>query len=228
MARLSRLGWLALLLCGAIGFSTAAMAQPGPGGPPGRGFGGGGFGPMMGGMGGMASPTMLLNADAVAKELKLTDDQKAKIRQINEKAQATMREAFEGLADLSPEERQEKMAGLREKMQNQRKETNKALEAVLTEDQAKRLKEVFIQVLGEQSLRNPEVQAALGLSDDQKAKIRSILEILTDDQKAAFAKMKGEKFDVNSIRMGGPGMGGFGPGGAGGERRRPPAAKTPQ
>jgi len=176
----------------------------------------------------MASPTMLLNADAVAKELKLTDDQKAKIRKINEKAQASVREAFEGLADLSPEERQERMAGLREKMQNQRKETNKALEAVLTEDQAKRLKEIFIQVLGEQSLRNPEVQAALGLSDDQKAKIRSILEILTDDQKAAFEKMKGEKFDVNSIRMGGPGMGGFGPGGGGGERRRPPAAKSPQ
>lgn len=224
MARSIRVGWLALLLCGAIGLSTAVMAQPGPGGPPGRGFGPGGFGPMMGGMGGMLSPYVLLNADAVAKELKLTDDQKAKIRQINEKAQAAMREAFEGLADLSPEERREKMAGLREKMQNQRKETNKALEAALTDGQAKRLKEIFIQVRGEQALRDPEVQAALGLSEDQKEKIRSPLAVLTDDQKAAFEKMKGEKFDVSSIRVGGPGMGmgGFGPGG---ERPRPPAAK---
>jgi hypothetical protein len=60
------------------------------------------------------------------------------------------------------------------------------------------------------------------LSEDQKKKIRSILEILTDDQKAAFEKMKGEKFDVSRLRMGGPGPGGPGPGG---ERRRPPAAK---
>jgi hypothetical protein len=171
----------------------------------------------------MFSPYVLLNADAVAKELKLTDDQKAKIRQINEKAQAVTREAFEGMADLSPEERRERMAGLREKMQDQRRETNKALEAVLTESQAKRLTEISIQVRGEQALRDPEVQSALGLSEDQKAKIRSPLAVLTDDQKAAFERMKGEKFDVRSIRMGGPGMGGFGPGG--GERRRPPAAK---
>jgi len=172
------------------------------------------------------SPTFLLNADAVAKDLKLTDDQKAKIRGINEKAQAAMREAVGGMADLSPEERREKMAGLREKMQNQRKETSKALEGVLTGEQAKRLKEIFIQVRGEQALRDPEIQAALGLSEDQKAKIRSPLAILTDDQKAAFEKMQGEKFDVRSIRLGGPGMGVFGRGG--GERGRPPAAKGPQ
>ncbi len=227
MARLFRLGRLALVMCVAIALCTVAMAQPGPGGP--RGGGPGGFGPMgMAGMGMMMqSPYMLVNVEAVQKELKITDDPKAKMKQINEKAQAAMREMFSGMGDLSPEERQAKMASLREKMQDERKETNKALGEVLNEEQNKRLKEIFVQVRGEQALRDPEVQNALGLSDDQKAKIRSPLAVLTDDQKAAFEKMKGEKFDVRSIRMGGPGMGmgmgGFGRGG--GERRRPPAAK---
>jgi hypothetical protein len=177
-----------------------------------------------GGMFGMPSPYILLGAEAVAKELNLTDEQKAKIKAINEKAQAASRKAFEGMRDLDPEERQQKMAEMRKTMQTQREEQNKALEGVLQESQAKRLKEIFIQTRGEQALRDAEIQKALGLSEDQKAKIRSILEILTEDQKAAFEKMKGEKFDVSTIRMGGGmGMGGFGPGG--GERRRPPAAK---
>lgn len=211
----------------AIAVCTAAFAQPGPGGPP--PFGGGFGGPGMGMGMFMQSPYMLLGQEAVAKELNLTDDQKSKIGDINEKAQASMRDLFADMGDLSPEERQQKMTEIRDKMQAQRTETNKALEAVLLENQAKRLKEIFIQVRGEQALRDPAVQDALGLSEDQKKKIRSPLEVLSDDQKAAFDKMKGEKFDVSSLRFGPPGgrgPGGFGPGGPGGERRRPPAAKS--
>ena len=68
MARLFRLGRLALVMCVAIALCTVAMAQPGPGGP--RGGGPGGFGPMgMAGMGMMMqSPYMLVNVEAVQKE----------------------------------------------------------------------------------------------------------------------------------------------------------------
>jgi hypothetical protein len=229
----TRLFSVALVTLAAITLSPAAWAQPGPGGPP-PGPGGPGMpfgGPFMGAM--FGSPYALLAADSVAKEVELTDDQKAKIKTINEKAQADTRAAFEDLRDLEPEERQKKMGDLREKMESQRKETNKAIEGVLLDHQVKRLKEIFIQIRGEQALRDPEVQESLGLSQDQKNKIRSILEILNDDQKAAFEKMKGDKFDVSTIRMGGPGgfgPGGRGPGGSGpgGERRRPPAAKSEQ
>ena len=158
-------------------------------------------------MGGFGSPYMLLSSDAVVKELELVDDQKAKIKDINEKAKASMRQAGQGLRDLSPEERQKRMSEMRDKMQAQRNETNKALQAVLLDHQVKRLKEIYLQVRGEQSLRDPEVQAALGLSEDQKKKILSPLEILTDDQKAAFEKLKGAKIDVSTIRFGGTGGG---------------------
>jgi len=234
MARSTRFFSIALMTLAAITLSSAAWGQPGPGGPPNRPGGGPGGpgmpfgGPFMGGM--LWSPYPLLAADSVAKELELTDDQKAKIKAINERAMADMGAAFEELRDLEPQERQKKMADLRGTMEKQRKETNKAIEGVLLDHQLKRLKEIFIQVRGEQALRDPEVQEALGLTQDQKNKIRSIFEILNDDQKAEFEKMKGDKFDVSTIRMGGPrgfGPGGFGPG-PGGERRRPPAAKTEQ
>ena len=106
------------------------------------------------------------------------------------------------------------MAEMREKMQSARKDTNKALEGVLVEHQAKRLKEIFVQARGPQALRNAEVQKDLGLSPDQVKKIDSPLEILTDDQKAAFEKMKGEKFDVRTLRPAGGGRGGNRGGGA--------------
>jgi len=210
-----RIAAIVCVLLGAVAVCTTAWAQPGPGGPPGGGFG---FG--MGGPGfGAQTPYALLGADSVVKELKLTDDQKAKVKVINEKAQTAMRDAMEGMRDLDPEERQQKMAEMQKTMQTVREGQSKALQGVLQNNQVKRLMEIFIQLRGEQALRDPEVQNALGLSEDQKAKIRSILEILTEDQKAAFEKMKGEKFDVGTIRMGGPGFGG------GGERRRPAPSK---
>jgi len=176
---------------------------------------------------------MLLNQASVAKELNLTSDQKAQIRKINEKSQAATRDLFDSMQDASPEERQD----ISKKLQSATQETNKALEGALSENQVKRLKGIFVQLRGEQALRDPGIQDALGLSDDQKAKIRSPLAVLTDDQKAAFEKMKGEKFDISSLRMGfgrggfgpggGPGGPGGGPGGPGGSgpRTRPPAAR---
>jgi len=219
MARTLRFVSIALVPLAVAAVGTAAFAQPGPpgGGPPFGGRGPGGPGMFM------PSPSMLLGQEAVAKELNLTDDQKSKINDINEETRAKMGELFASMGDLSPQEREQKMRA-------QMAENNKAYEGVLLENQAKRLKEIFIQVRGEQALRDPAVQEALGLSEDQKNKIRSPLAILTDDQKTAFEKMKGEKFDVSSLRFGPPGgrgPGGFGgPGGPGGERRRPPAAKS--
>jgi len=218
-------------LLGFVAVGATAWAQPGPGGPPGGGFGFGmgGFG--MGGPGfGAQTPYGLLSADAVTKELKLTDQQKSRIKAINEKAQTALRDAMESMQDLEPAERQQKMPEIQKTMQTAREEQNKALQGALQENQVKRLQEIFLQLRGEQALRDPEVQNALGLSEDQKAKIRSIVEILTADQKVAFEKMKGEKFDMTTVRMGGRGgPGGFGgaggPGGpgfgGGGERRRP-------
>ena len=114
---------------------TAATLLAGPAlaQPPGGGRGG-----MQMGRGGVA---MLIGNASVQEELKLTDEQKTKIKDFA----AKQREAMAGLRDLSPEER-------REKMQEMNKTNTEAAEKLvkehLTADQAKRFKQIVIQQAG--------------------------------------------------------------------------------
>src|SRR5262245_55925907 len=135
---------LALALSAVI--AVPALAQP----PGGRG--------MMGMMGGVA----LTNA-SVQTELKLTDEQKTKIKEFSEKNLREMGEAMRGAAG-DREKMQEIFTKMRESSEKFNKET-------LTADQAKRLKEITLQVGGVLgAVRNEEVSKALKFTDEQKEK----------------------------------------------------------
>lgn len=71
----------------------------------------------------------------VMAALNLTDDQKQRLEAAREANQEANREAFQGLQDLSAEERRERMAELRE-------ESNKRLMDVLTQEQKDKLEEL--------------------------------------------------------------------------------------
>ena len=168
MPRSLRFASIGLIAMAAMALCTTAWSQPGPGGP-----GRGGFG-----MGGMQSPAMmwgrLLQSATVQKELNLTDDQKDKLKEYSDKAQAAMRELFAGMRDLSADERAAKMAENRKKMDSQAEEAKKTIEGILLPNQLDRLKEVALQVRGPQALADKEVQTSVGLTDDQKDKIKTI------------------------------------------------------
>src|SRR5690349_14206661 len=89
------------------------------------GFGGGGFG--------MGS-TFLLGQKSVQQDLKLSEDQVKKLKDLSDK----QRESFQGLRDLSQEER-------RTKMQELAKANEKAVGEVLDAKQQKRLKQITLQ-----------------------------------------------------------------------------------
>ena len=80
-----------------------------------------------------------LTADAeVAKALALTEDQVSKLKAMQREAGEKMRESFQGMRDLSPEERRAKMGEMRQKMQEMRKDmTTKALEVLTSEQREK-------------------------------------------------------------------------------------------
>lgn len=148
--------------------ASTAWAQPGQ---PGRGGPGG----MMGGMmGGQNMGLMLLANPQVQKELELVDDQKAKIKELSDKLQADMREAFTGMRDLSQEDRQKKMEELRKKGEERMASLQKEVDKVLLPQQQKRLKQIRFQVLGDRALSDAEIVKELGITDEQKTKLEAI------------------------------------------------------
>lgn len=173
-----------LLTIGLVVVSAFAMAQGGGGG----GRGGQRFG---GGM--QMGNAFLLNRSDVQKDLKLSDEQKTKLQEIQTAQREKMREMFQNGGGGG--DRQAMM----EMMQKMQKENEEATNKVLTSDQQKRLKQIGIQLAGDRAIMNPEVQKDLGLSADQIAKIKK----LQEDQQAAnqelMRKMRDQEIDRDQL-----------------------------
>jgi hypothetical protein len=129
--------------------------------------------PDRGGMGGGLA--FLLGQKSVQDELKLSEEQVKNVNELQEK----QRGAFKGFKNLSKEER-------RAKFEERAKEQQKAIDGILKPEQSKRLKQIALQQSGSRALNNPEVAAALKLSDDQKAKIKTIQEESFKEMREAF------------------------------------------
>lgn len=144
---LTALGLAALL-------ASPAWAQRG-----GRGFG---FG-----------PGMLLSNKSVQQELKLDDQQIEKAKGLSEQVATKMREMRESLTGLEGQEQRDKATEL---MKPITEETNKAVAEILKPEQNKRFHQITLQQRGSQAFSTPEIQNDLKLTDEQKEKIKTILQ----------------------------------------------------
>ena len=180
--------------------------------------------------GALNNPLNLVRNAKVQEELKLDDDQKAKIQEAVQAANAQRQEMFAALRGLQGDERQKKVAELQKKVQEKTAEATKVVRAALKPEQAERLDQISLQTRGIQALSDAKVAEKLQLTDEQKkqiqdtaaagrqkrtqlgqdvrngnverAKYREKLQaitketetkttdVLTDEQKAQFAKMK--------------------------------------
>jgi hypothetical protein len=161
MSKLAKWVLAAALVAVAAG-GAQAQRQPGGGG---RGMG----------MQQSIFMTALTNAE-LQKELKITDDQKKALKPMMDKAEEQskkMREMFAGGGGPPDREVMQKM------MEDGRKlgEEAKALaEKTLTPEQVKRAKQIEVQVMGLRAFANEEVAKALKVTDDQKEKVKGIME----------------------------------------------------
>src|SRR5262249_12325091 len=130
----------ALLLSGAIAAVVLAQ-QPRGGG-------------MMGAMN--ANPGTLLANKTVQDDLKLSEDQIAKVKDLGQKRG----EAFKNFKDMSKEERQDAMKKMTE-------ETEKVVKE-LKPEQAARLKQIQLQQVGVAVFANEDLAKNLGLADEAK------------------------------------------------------------
>jgi hypothetical protein len=102
-------------------------------------------------------PTLLRWSEGVRKELKLSDDQIGKVLAITEECRKN-RDKNKGVAGI--------------RQVNQAAWTK--LKEVLSDDQARRLKQLAVRRLGIIGFLDPEVHAALKLTDEQKSELRAI------------------------------------------------------
>lgn len=164
MTRFSRTA----VVLGIVLTASAALAQPpeGRGGPRGRGFGRGGPG----------NGAMLLGIPAVREELKVTDEQAQELDKLREslRGSGNLREQFQGLRDLEPEQRRARMQELREKAETAARETQEKLGSILNAEQMKRLEQLRLQREGVFALARPEVAKQLELTEEQQTKLREI------------------------------------------------------
>ncbi|MDX2038812.1 MAG: hypothetical protein SFX72_19350 [Isosphaeraceae bacterium] len=158
-----------------------------------QGQGRGGFG-MMGMMGGGAN---LLTNKSILKEIKADEKQIEALAASASDLMAKQREAFQGLQDLSPEERREKMTEMGKAMAD---DLAKALKENLKEEQVKRFHECRLQSMGPRAFMDAEAAKVLAITEEQRGKIqeimmeqgaqmREIFQSLQDDREAGMKKM---------------------------------------
>jgi Spy/CpxP family protein refolding chaperone len=172
----------------AAGMAGAATAQP-----PGGGRQGG----MAGMMGGGANVYGLLatNKDLI-EELKISDEQKAKLLEVGKAAREKMTGSF---GRFNPDATDEERKAMREKMEKMMAEVRADYEKVLDDKQKARVKQITYQAMGVSAYGNKDVQEALKFTDDQKESVKGMMD--------EFLKERGELM-----------RGAFGDRGAGGDR----------
>ena len=133
---------------------------------------------------GRGSLAGLLTMEQVQKELKLTEEETAKVKTFAEKHRAEMRKQYEGIREIEDhEKRHAKWTELRD--QSDRK-AHEAIRGMLPREKMMRLYQIRLQVRAVvDSLANKYVAGRLKLTDEQKAKLAQIVK----DSQAARSKL---------------------------------------
>jgi Spy/CpxP family protein refolding chaperone len=232
-----RVLWSIAALAVVVATAQVAEAQR-EGGRRGRGFGRGGFG---------LSTVRLATVEEVQDALKLTEDQKTKVEEINDQ----LNEDFRGLFRQG--------GGGREEMQKLSQEASTKLSDVLDEAQNKRLLGILAQVDVGSALNTPAIAKELNITDEQKTELdevrdsnrqamrdafdeglsreemaakmqelrtegdKKLMAVLTSEQQTQYEALKGEPVEIDMSQFqfrGGRGFGGGRGGREGGGRGR--------
>lgn len=124
-----------------------------------------------GGLGGFGRPGMLLMNQSVQEELKMSKEQVDIVSEAIRRIETRYWDDFKKLQALKADEMREKFPEL---MKSVAEETNKVASEHLRPDQRKRLRQIELQQRGYEAFDEPEVQKALRLTEEQKAKMKVI------------------------------------------------------
>ena len=159
MKSIARLSLAAGLAVSVFGSAQAQRPQQGQGGRQG-GFGG-------------ATISLVLSNKDLQEELKVTDDQKLKLKDVTAKTTELAKKGTELRAGGGRPDA-DKMAEFTKERTALTEEVKKATDEVLTSEQKKRFKQIQIQALGLRAFADADVVKELKITDDQKKALKEI------------------------------------------------------
>lgn len=166
-----RTQWIAVVGV-VLATASLATAQPPQGGRPQRGGAG---------MGGGRSPAALLATEEVQKELKLTDEQKEKIKAFAPARQG--RGGGGGGGGGGGDQPRRGGGGGAGGGGEAAQAVEKFIKESLDDGQRKRLEQIRVQAAGVAAFGEEKVQTALKFTDEQKEKVKSLLEDLNKERR---------------------------------------------
>ncbi len=155
-----------------------AQAQGGPGGP-------GGIGQPNDDMIFQFSPFALVRIPEVATELKVTDEQKKKLTDMQTEYKKAITKKGEEMREKGTD-----WQDMMKEMQKVNEEFTKKLNTVLTADQQKRQFELTVQRAGSAALMLPEVQKQLAITEKQKSDMKDLQTKQQQANMAIFQKVQ--------------------------------------
>jgi Spy/CpxP family protein refolding chaperone len=117
-----------------------------------------------------------LGLKSVQKEVALTAEQKAKLKEISDGYQAFLRRHLGQIEGLPPQEQQKKLVEVREEASQMIQATRKKVAAVLTVRQAGAVRKIDLQLRAAGYLGDPALQEQLALTEAQRKQLQHVLE----------------------------------------------------
>jgi hypothetical protein len=124
------------------------------------------------GMGGQASPVMILLSPSVQKELKLSEEQKSKAYNLAKAAGQKNRDLAQTISFAGPNANPQAMMEAGRKL---RQETDRSIAGILDAKQKERLDQIVLQVEGPLAVARPEVATKLRLNDTQNEYVQGVM-----------------------------------------------------
>jgi hypothetical protein len=140
---------------------------------------------------GLGGPARLLWLERVQNELKLSQEQTARGKDVSKHIQEKYGKEIAKLKDLTGQERSDKAAELRKKMAS---DADKELAAILKPEQVRRLKQISLQFLGVRAFADAGVQKALKLSGEQKEQMETIGQESGEEIRTLLADARGSNY----------------------------------
>jgi hypothetical protein len=135
-----------------------------------------------------ADPLQLIQSDQLKSELKITAEQSAKLKEVeNElRTKVTEKNASANLKGLDAKAKEEKLKKIGEELNSETKASREKIGTILSADQVKRMKQVFLQTYGLGPLNYEDFQTELKLTAEQIKQIDTLKESMLKEMRAGW------------------------------------------